>query len=147
MITQLEHIWEILGILGIKLYLLKHNITLGIIQPEIFQQYFARWNQSPHLDMSGAIPLFIYSHLRYLLLLLVLLPIFCALTSIVVNELANIVWRRGSYKTLFSPSSHSKRFVVTSLHFTELAHNCLCRISTLRTLKYFCINHGEQSFF
>ena len=44
-----------------------------------------------------------------------------ALTSIVVTELANTIkcGGGGSYITLFSPSSHSKQFPVTSLRFTE----------------------------
>ena len=45
-----------------------------------------------------------------------------ALTSVVVTELANTMMYggRGSYLTLFSPSSHSKLFPVTSQRFTEL---------------------------
>ena len=31
----------------------------------------------------------------------------------------SVLWGRGSYITLFLPSSHSKRFSVTSVSFTE----------------------------
>ena len=44
-----------------------------------------------------------------------------ALTPIAVTELANRMkyGGGGSYITLFSPSSHSKRYPVMSLRFTE----------------------------
>ena len=63
----------------------------------------------------------------------------------------NEVWRRGTYKALFSPRSHSKGLPVTSLRFTEWiisSQKCGIKHNALNDTTYFmsCVCRWRSLF-